>query len=241
MFGIFKKKVSFLEVWKGTPEIHCHVLPGIDDGAKDVSTSIELLKKYAALGCPKIIATPHTMGGIYDNTPETIAAARAQVGEDTSGIDVSFSSEYMLDDNFNELLHGNRLIPLKEKFLLVEISFFQPPMNLYEQIFEIGTRDFRPIMAHPERYAYYHNSMDVYKELKTKGCLLQLNALSLTPHYGEAVQKTAFKLLEAGLYDFIGLDTHRMDHLQKVEEMSIPEKYKEALLLVCARTQQTFL
>lgn len=240
MFGIFKRKILFKEIWSGTPEMHCHILPGIDDGAKNVTLSEQLLQKYASLGCTKIIATPHTMGGIYNNTPESIKNAYKSVNN-TFGISLSYSSEYMLDDNFERLLKEENLISLPNNLLLVEMSFFQPPENLYEQLFKIGSKSYIPIMAHPERYAYYHGRYETYSELKKKGCLLQLNALSLTKHYGESVQKVAFKLLEDELYDFIGLDTHRMDHLEKIETMTIPEKYKIELERICAKTKGTFL
>lgn len=240
MFGILKKKTSFLDIWRGTPEIHCHVLPGIDDGAKDVATSITLLKKYAALGCRQIIATPHTMGGIYDNTPSSIERAYDSIKNDTDQVALSYSSEYILDDNFENLLERKEILPLKDNFLLVELSFFQPPENLNEQLFKIGAQGFHPIMAHPERYAYYHNRFDTYAELKKKGSSLQLNALSLTPHYGASVQKVAFQLLKEGIYDYIGTDTHRIDHLDKIEQMTIPSKYETALAAICRNTQQTF-
>jgi len=239
MFGIFKKKILFKDIWSGTPEMHCHVLPGIDDGAKNIQISEQLIEKYASLGCTKIIATPHTMGGIYNNTPESIKDAFKSINN-TFGVTLSYSSEYMIDDNFEKLLKEEKLIPLLNKFLLVEMSFFQPPENLYEQLFQIGSKSFIPIIAHPERYSYYHGSYNTYDELKKRGCLLQLNALSLTKHYGDSIQKIAFKLLEDGLYDFIGTDTHRIDHLEKIETMVIPEKYKIELQTLCDKTKDAF-
>lgn len=239
MFGIFNKKKSFIDIWAGTPEMHCHVLPGIDDGAKTASHSEELLKKYKALGCNKVIATPHTMGGIYDNTPQSISDAFASIN-DTQGIDLSYSSEYMIDEVFNDYLERKELIPLVDNFVLVEMSFFQPPENLFEQIFKIGSQGYIPVMAHPERYAYYHKRPEIYKDFKKKGCLLQLNALSLSKHYGESVQKVAYNLLKDDLYDFIGLDTHKIDHLEKIEKMQVPSKYASALEFICFKTTKTF-
>ncbi len=239
MFGLFNKKISFLEIWSGTPEMHCHVLPGIDDGAKSVAESNILLEKYKSLGCPKVIATPHTMGGIYDNTPETISDAYDSVTI-SEGIALEYSSEYMLDDLFNKYLEKKELIPLKEEYVLIEMSFFQPPENLFEQIFKIGSQGYIPVLAHPERYAYYHKKPEMYTELKKKGCLLQLNALSLSSHYGESVQKIAFDLLKNDSYDFIGTDAHRINHLEKVERMKISSKYMRHLTQVCQKTSRTF-
>ncbi|AWH75145.1 histidinol phosphatase [Dokdonia sp. Dokd-P16] len=239
MFGIFNKKKSFLDIWSGTPEMHCHVLPGIDDGAKTIAKSEELLKKYKSLGCDKVIATPHTMGGMYDNTPTTIFNAFESI-ENTQGIDLSYSSEYMLDEVFTTYLEKKELIPLIDNFVLVEMSFFQPPENLFKQIFKIGSQGYTPILAHPERYAFYHKRPEIYRDFKKKGCLLQLNGLSLSNHYGESVQKVAYDLLKNNLFDFIGLDTHRIDHLEKIEKMQISAKYSSALEDICLSTTKTF-
>lgn len=239
MFGLFTKKISFIDIWRGTPEIHCHVLPKIDDGAKTVAESEQLLSKYKSLGCSRVIATPHTMGGIYNNTPQSIDTAFKEIQEH-HGVALSYASEYMLDELFDSHLEQKTLLPLKGNYLLVEMSFFQPPENLFEQLFRIGTQGYIPIIAHPERYAYYHNRFDIFSEFKKKGCLLQLNALSLSPHYGEQIQKTAFKLLEAGLYDFIGLDTHRMGHLEKIEQLKVASKYETLLKAICNKTKGVF-
>ncbi|TVZ23014.1 protein-tyrosine phosphatase [Dokdonia sp. Hel_I_63] len=239
MFGIFNKKKSFLDIWSGTPEMHCHVLPGIDDGAKTVAHSEELLRKYKSLGCDKIIATPHTMGGIYDNTPATILNAYNSIKE-TQGIDLSYSSEYMLDEVFTTYLEKKELIPLIDNFVLVEMSFFQPPENLFEQIFKIGSQGYTPILAHPERYAYYHNNLKNYNKLKKMGCYFQLNALSLTNHYGKSINKQALLLLEAGMYDFIGTDAHRFEHLEKISTFEISTKYKDVINRICHNTKSLF-
>ncbi len=239
MFGFLSKKVSFLDIWQGTPEMHCHVLPGIDDGAKTPDVSSQLLQKYKALGCETIIATPHTMGGIYDNSPSSIKQALQSIKE-THNIRLSPSSEYMLDDNFTELLKDKNLLPLADNLLLVEMSFFQPPENLFEILYEIGTKGYSPIMAHPERFAYYHANFNLYNELKKRGCKLQLNALSLSDHYGKGVQKIAHKLLLEGYYDYIGTDTHRLDHLEKLETMKVPKTIVNALEKVCDSTKKSF-
>lgn len=240
MLHFFKKKTSFIDIWSGTPEMHCHVLPGIDDGARDVSASIELLNKYKSLGCTQIIATPHTMSGIYDNTPETIKASYDQVKNQVEGLQLRFSSEYMIDEKFDGLLNSKTIIPLHENYVLIEMSYFQPPENIKELIFKIGTLGYIPVLAHPERYAFYHNKPAVFSDFKSRGCLLQLNALSLSDHYGESCQKTALRLLKEDMYDFIGIDTHRIEHLKKIEQLKIGKVYIDSLQKVCNATTLTF-
>lgn len=240
MFGLFSRKTDFLPIWKGTPEIHCHVLPGIDDGSKNAETSHKLLEKYKQLGCHKIVATPHTMSGIYDNTPETIRTAYTSI-EVPQGISLSYASEYMIDENFDRLVEEDTLLVLKDSFILVEMSFFQPPENLKEVLYKVCSKGFTPVIAHPERYAYYHQSLSVFEEFTRMGCMLQLNALSLSSHYGEAVQKVAFEMLRNNTYDFIGLDTHRIGHLNKIEVMKIPKKLELQLKTICDNTKKMFL
>lgn len=240
MLQFFKKKISFIDIWSGTPEMHCHVLPGIDDGAKDRDMSLTIIKKYKDLGCPHIIATPHTMHGIYDNTSSSIKGAYDSIKDDVSGIKLSYSSEYMIDDNFETLLDAKNIIPLHENYVLIEMSYFQPPENIKETIFKIGTLGYIPVLAHPERYAYYHNKPEIFQDFKSRGCLLQLNALSLSEHYGESCQKLALKLLKEGAYDFIGIDTHKIEHLNKIERMKLGSAYASPLEIVCKKTTALF-
>jgi len=241
MLQLFKKKTPFIDIWSGTPEIHCHVLPGIDDGAKDTSTSLTIIEKYKSLGCTRIIATPHTMSGIYDNTPDTIKASYDLIKNQVEGLKLSFSSEYMIDENFDTLLDTHTILPLHKNYVLIEMSYFQPPENIKELIFKIGTLGYIPVLAHPERYAYYHNKHEIFKDFKSRGCFLQLNALSLYEHYGESCQKIALKLLKEDMYDFIGIDTHRIEHLNKLEQMKIGNAYITPLKKVCDTTRELFI
>lgn len=240
MLHFFKKKTSFIDIWSGTPEMHSHVLPGIDDGSKDIKTSQVLIEKYKELGCPHIIATPHTMHGIYDNTPNSIETSYTSIKDKVSGIKLSYSSEYMIDENFGHLLDTRSILPVHGTYILIEMSYFQPPENIKEIIFKIGTLGYIPILAHPERYSYYHNKPEVFKDFKSRGCLLQLNALSLSNHYGKYCQKTAVKLLEESSYDFIGIDTHKIEHLNKIETMNISTSQVRLLEKVCYNTASIF-
>ena len=132
------------------------------------------------------------------------------------------------------------LLPLKKNYVLIELSYFQPPINLMETIFKITSKGYVPILAHPERYAFYHKKPAVFKELKAKGCLLQINALSLSTHYGTAVQKKAFQLLEEGMYDYIGTDTHRLEHLEKLAEIKLSKTRHSKVAGLARNNQFTF-
>ena len=123
------------------------------------------------------------------------------------------AAEYMLDESFMTLFQKDKLLVLKENYVLVEMSYINPPLNLYPILFELQIAGYKPILAHPERYNFYHSSFDEYKRLKKVGCLFQLNLLSTTGYYGVEVSKTADLLLKNNMIDFVGSDVHHMNHV----------------------------
>ncbi|WP_026838128.1 tyrosine-protein phosphatase [Gillisia sp. JM1] len=248
MISIFRKKDFLIDHLEGITDIHNHILPGIDDGAQNVEESIGLLEKFRDLGITKFIATPHIMNDYYPNTHETINSAltllKKEISENKSlkNTEIRFAAEYMMDQNFLELMKTEKLLSLQENMVLVEMSYFQAPINLNDILFKLQTNGYKPVLAHPERYAFYHTKdLSKYEELKNRGCLFQLNTLSLTPHYGTNMQKIAYKLLENGMIDFIGSDTHRLQHLEKIETITIQKKTKDSITNIISKTKERFL
>jgi len=234
----FKKKIPLTDFFTdGFVDIHSHLLPGIDDGAKDMDTSIALLLKMASYGIKNFITTPHVLGSVYPNSSEVIKQKLAAVKKELEkreikGISIQATAEYMLDGEFSALLDQKDILVLKDNYILVEMSYFSAPINLYELLFEIQLKGYKPILAHPERYNFYHTDFKSYYKLKQAGCLFQLNLLSLTDQYGKGVQKTSEKLLKENLYDFVGTDTHHQNHLEllpKVGTKKTLEKIKHLL------------
>ncbi|MFV8224356.1 tyrosine-protein phosphatase [Christiangramia aquimixticola] len=225
MFSIFKKKSFLIDHIEGVTDFHNHILPGIDDGAKNVKESLELIREFNRLGIYNLIATPHVIGEYYPNTPESIQNAYNQIQEKEKIKNLGYSAEYMMDQHFIEIIEKNQIIPLVEKKVLVEMSYFQPPLNLNEILFKLQNNTFQPILAHPERYTYLHSKdLEKFRDLKTRGCKFQLNMLSLTPHYGIGIQKMAYKLIEYNLIDYICSDVHKISHLEKIREIKFPKK-----------------
>lgn len=246
MLGIFGKKMYLKDLLSGFVDIHNHLLPGIDDGAKDIEESMELISRYKTLGINKFIATPHVMNDYYPNTPKTINAAldtlRQQIKErGIEGMDLRASAEYMMDQSFLEVLKKKEVLPLYKEKVLVEMSFFQPPINLNEILFQTQASGYHPILAHPERYAFFHSrKLEKYIEMKNRGCYFQLNLLSLVGHYGKHIQETAFALLDNDMIDYVGTDTHQHRHLDKLVSIKLPQKRYEQLEPIFARTTATF-
>ncbi len=219
-----KKKIIFKDIVpKGYVDIHSHLLPGIDDGVKTVYKSAYIIEQFKALGFKKVITTPHVLQQVWPNTTAIIHEKTALVHEtlnalDINNIEFSASAEYMLDDLFLERIKSNDLVLLPSKHILVEMSTFSAPMNLKDLLFEIKLAGITPVLAHPERYTFYHNSIEKYHQLKEDGFLLQLNLLSLSNYYGEQVATVAKKLLTQGLYDFAGTDIHNYYQLEVLEK-----------------------
>lgn len=203
--------------------MHSHILPGIDDGARDIAGSLELLNGMYDLGIRKVVATPHIIADLYRNDAATINTALDKVKEAVAiaglEMEISAAAEYMLDDYFVSLLRsGSPLLKLHDNIILTEQSYASPNDNLQEIAFEIMTNGYLPIMAHPERYFYYHNQYDAYDRLKDLGFLFQVNLLSLTGYYGKPVAKVAKFLFEEGMVDFVGTDMHHTKHLSTLKE-----------------------
>lgn len=227
MFNFFSKKLFLRDLFEGFVDIHNHILPGIDDGAQNVMESVDLIKAFKTLGVSQFIPTPHIMQGFYPNTDETIGNSYQMLLEalvDASlltEIKINPAAEYMLDDNFERLLKNRDLFTLNKNYVLVEMSYFQPPINLENIIFDIKTHGYIPVLAHPERYSFYHKSLDYYERLKQLGCLFQLNLLSLSEHYGKHVEKTAKHLINNQMIDFVGSDVHKIQHITKLSKLRV--------------------
>tara|TARA_R100000322_G_scaffold122172_1_gene79413 strand:- start:374 stop:1114 length:741 start_codon:yes stop_codon:yes gene_type:complete len=244
MLSIFSPKTFLRDLLVGFTDVHNHILPGIDDGAKTVEESIDLINGLNNLGFKEFIATPHTMNDYYPNTYETITNAHNTVQQaltkKLSNIKIGYSSEYMMDSHFENLLEENKITPLKDSLILVEMSYLQPPINLEEIIYKIGVAGYEPILAHPERYAFYHKNYEYYKTLKKLGCKFQLNMLSLTSQYGESVTKTANRLLKDGMIDYIASDTHHKRHVSKIGSLKLNKNQVTYLKPIITETNLIF-
>ena len=215
----FRKKKALLQNI-GTHlrcDLHAHWLPGIDDGAKDMEETLAMLRRYEDLGYRELVATPHIMAGVHENEPEGIVAQLVKVREAAAaaGVDLRLSAaaEYMIDEAFAG--HMDRgLMCVKDDKVLVEQSYVRQFPAFKEMLYEMQLRNYVPVLAHPERYFYWHrHKLKVYEQLAGKGVLLQLNLLSLVGYYGKEVRKVAEAILEAGLYSCAGTDAHSPAHL----------------------------
>lgn len=215
-------------------DMHSHFIPGIDDGAQNMEDSIRLIRGMKELGYQKVITTPHTMSDYYKNTPEIILGGlenvRHALKENNINIQVEAASEYYLDFEFGERLKRGEVLTFSGKYILIEVSFLNPPDNLEAAIFNLIVAGYKPILAHPERYPYWHGNMEKYHRIKDMGALLQLNILSLTQYYSKEVNQTAMKLVDLGIIDLLGTDMHHDKHLETLRTRALYEPYLHKLL-----------
>ncbi|SFV63010.1 Capsular polysaccharide synthesis enzyme Cap8C; Manganese-dependent protein-tyrosine phosphatase [hydrothermal vent metagenome] len=216
-----------------TVDIHSHLLPGIDDGVKTVKESIEIIKKFKSLGYSKLITTPHIFSDLYPNSidiiQEKLFMVKNELEKKSIEINLEASAEYFLDMEFLRLIEDDELLPFMGNYILFETPCTSKLIILEVAIESIIRKGYIPVLAHPERYNYlYSDNLERYKELKRMGVLFQVNLKSLQSH-SSSIKKTALKLIEKGLVDFIGSDVHRMRDILMVEKVLKSKEYKTIL------------
>ncbi|MDI5887434.1 MULTISPECIES: tyrosine-protein phosphatase [Flavobacterium] len=203
-------------------DIHSHLLPGIDDGAKTFGDTLRLTQALQDIGISEFITTPHIIQHVWDNTHEQILDKKATtvLELEKNNITVPFkaAAEYLMDDQFVQLFKSNNLLTLKDNYVLVEMSYINPPIQLYSILFDLQVAGYIPVMAHPERYLFYHNDFNEYQKLKRAGCLFQLNLLSVVGYYGAGITKIAEQLLQKGMYTYVGSDVHHDNHIAAFQQ-----------------------
>jgi len=201
-------------------DIHSHFIPGIDDGAQNLEQSIELLTAMRELGYRKVITTPHSMADGYRNTPEIILGGleklRAEVRRTGLDIELEAAAEYYLDHALEQNMAKGEVLTFGNKLLLFELPFIGEPAMLRHVVFQMQTQGYRPVLAHPERYAFWHNDFSRFTELKERGVLFQLNLVALSGAYGPQCRQIAERLIDAGAYELLGTDCHNMNHIEAV-------------------------
>ena len=245
MFHIFSKKKYLVDYLHNFVDIHNHILPGIDDGAKNVQESIDLIRGFKELGITNMVATPHIMSNLYPNTKETITASldlltNELLANDLKDISIEAAAEHMIDDSFKELLEQGEVMSMRKQYLLVEMSYLQPSINFDDAIKSIMKKGFFPILAHPERYGYWHTNKANYSKYKKKGVQYQLNLLSLSDYYGPEVQRMALYLLDHGLIDYIATDIHRREQIEFLKEIKINAGVSESIIPLINNTINQF-
>lgn len=203
-------------------DIHSHILPGIDDGARTLEESVQLVSEMAGWGFERITCTPHITKK-FRNTKESIKEkfdilCNAVAAKDL-GVDLRMSAEYRLNpETWPELLAQGELMPIEDQYILMEFPINDPsemgdliPMEEFRKVQSLGLT---PVLPHPERYFYLgHDDLLKYVDAGVK---IQSNYGSLAGVYGLEVRDRAQSLIDEGIVSFLASDMHNMNYIRTI-------------------------
>ena len=241
MFGLRTRLPE--SFFQGAVDVHCHLLPGVDDGFSTTEKSLRALKKLEERGVEKMVLTPHFMKEYPDNDRKSIVEKfedyKAEAAK-VSKIELRLGGEYMLDARFLEhFKEGFLTIDKAGERVLCETSYLMYEQGISEMLYDVMCADLQPVIAHPERYEYAVR--DNYFRWKDKRFEFQLNLLSLAGTYGRTAQVKAHYLLRHGFYDFVGSDMHGLDNFRRfLPEIRLSKKERTELERLLANNKKLF-
>jgi len=206
----------------GLIDLHSHILFGLDDGARDVEESVELLRALEAAGFVRALMTPHYIQGVYEASSDVLLDKLSSVEQRCTSeglkIELSLACEYFLDHSLIELIDSKRAIFMNSKnmTILVQAPMLKMPTYMDKLAFELKLRRVVPIIAHPERYTDVARRPQKIREFLKRGFLVQVNLGSLGGLYGEQVRLAAEKLIKNGHAHFVATDLHAPHHIDVV-------------------------
>ncbi len=205
-------------------DMHSHLLPGLDDGSENIDDSIHFIRELSLLGYRKFVCTPHIISDMYPNNKETIHPAYelviARLKEENINVEIAYAAEFMVNADFDKIVKDGKLITFGKNYILIEMSYMAASPNIKEVIFNLIMKGLQPVLAHPERYSYYHNNYSGIQDFIDAGCLLQVNILSLSGMYGKEVKRMAEALIQDKLISFAGTDLHHQRHLAMMQNIA---------------------
>ena len=220
-------------------DVHSHLVPGVDDGAPDMSSALALISRLHQLGFERLVTTPHIMSDLYPNTPDILQPRfnelKVEVAKRLQSLKLILAAEYFLDTSFIALLENpDELLtfpctdPLngeKHEMLLFEFAFHEAPNDelLTEAIFKMQTSGITPVVAHCARYPYWHIDRSKLEDLHDKGVILTVNAATLVGNYGDLAKETANHAVDQGWIRMVCSDTHAPHHIVAVKELENAE------------------
>ena len=232
--GVVKNDLKLL-----ITDVHSHLVPGVDDGAPDMTSALALISRLHHLGFERLVTTPHIMSDLYPNTPDILQPRfhelKREVAKRFPSLTLTLAAEYFLDTSFIELLENpDKLLtfrcvdPLngdKHEMLLFEFAFHEAPNDelLTEAIFKMQTSGITPVVAHCARYPYWHMDRSKLESLHSKGVILTVNAATLLGNYGDLAKETANHAVDQGWIRMVCSDTHAPHHIVAVKELETSE------------------
>ena len=235
MFSFFKRNRQPRPIFEplGT-DMHCHLVPKVDDGSKCIEESVECLTTLKAVGYRKVIVTPHFQHPRFPNHEDDITRRYEELKRQAieAGVEIEFGGvggEYRIDTGFKARLEQPRFLKVGGQYVLVEFSLHQPMMGCDEMIFEMQMQGYEVILAHPERYPYLNVHGSRMEQLKNQGVYFQCNVLSLGGFYGDDAKKRAYEMIDQGWVEFLGTDTHNTMYSQALVDITHDRKVAKVI------------
>jgi protein-tyrosine phosphatase len=195
----------------GFIDIHCHILPGLDEGACHIEESLNMLKIAEEDGISGIVATPHIMSGVYNNTRETIMKAVSELKKMTNGFPLYSGSEVRICIDLVSRIMNNELPLINDKrYLLLELPVYAiPPIDVLENIIKsLTANNITPIVAHPERNVIILKNIKIMEQLIMYGAYSQITAMSIMNPPSSDIQKATLKMIRKGYVHVVASDAH---------------------------------
>lgn len=197
---------------EGMYDIHCHIIPGVDDGAEDLDMAMELLRMEYSDGVRTIILTPHFRRRMFEPPMEQVTASYKQLKEaaaDELDMKLYLGCEYHVNmDIAEDFIKGRRPTMAGSRYVLCEYSSASEPAFIKERSYHLISRGFVPILAHIERYPALTKNFDLIEELTEMGCMMQMNAGSILGADGFKVKRFCKKVIQYDMLHLIGSDAH---------------------------------
>jgi protein-tyrosine phosphatase len=197
-------------------DLHSHILPGVDDGARSLEESLEMGRMAQAEGIEVMACTPHFMPGLYDNTAPDIRQRIAKLNQAfmDNGIDVALvvGADAHMRPDFVECLHNGSILTLHNtRYVLFEPPHVVMPKRLDELLFNIQASGFVPILTHPERLKWIENGYEAVVGFAKSGVLIQLTSGSITGRFGKRAAYWSQRMMAEGLVSLIATDCHNLE------------------------------
>lgn len=256
-----KEKYGFKDIGL-VADVHSHILPGVDDGARRVEDSVAIVSALREAGVKRFALTPHVSCGLFPNTTDDLKHRFDELMDAMpeslrDGASFVLAAEYMIDESFEALLDkasrgcGPAPLSFLDRSILVEMSYQSRSPQLLDTVFNLVQDGYKPILAHPERYAFYFKeghgllghkvkALEELEKLIDMGCRLQLNVQSLTGCYGRGSLANLKYLLDHNLYSFVATDIHSFRQLSHFEDFAVSAEQLEKVRLLALNNLSLF-
>lgn len=221
-------------------DIHSHIIPNVDDGARSVEETFNILKEAQEAGFTDVILTSHFLLNYYETNAQELIFWKEKLQEvlkkQGTKINLHSGMEIYITNQMEELLENKKILTLaNSRYMLIELPLATNVKYFDYVVYYLEAKGIKPIIAHPERYKCVQKDPDIVEEYIEKGCLIQCNYGSIVNLYGREAEKTIKTLLKKNQVHFLGSDVHRengtyliiLDTIKKIRKIIGENKINE--------------